>query len=69
MHDAISRFSCKLNGVYLRGFDDDHVLFSLSYCLNKMRCDVTGVEAAQEITSNAASVAASDSSAYHMVDR
>ena len=66
MHDEISKFGHELNGVYMRGIDDDCALFSLPYCLNKMRCGVTGVDTVHEII---ADVLASDSSAYHMVGR
>ena len=66
MHDEISKFGHELNGVYMRGIDDDCAPFSLPYCLNKMRCGVTGVDTVQEII---ADVLASDSSAYHMVGR
>lgn len=67
MHDRIFKLIHKLNGIYLRGIDDDHTLFSFSYCLNKIRGGVTGVGTAKEIISNIVSVA--DSSAYHMFDR
>ena len=66
MHDEISKFGHELNGVYMRGIDDDCAPFSLPYCLNKMRCGVTGVDTVHEII---ADVLASDSSAYHMVGR
>ena len=69
MHDGISKFGHELNGVYMRGIDDDCVPFSLPYCLNKMRGGVTGVDTAHEIIANVASMVASDSSAYHMVGR
>ena len=69
MHDEISKFGHELNGVNMRGIDDDCAPFSLSYCLNKMRCGVAGVGTVHEIIANVASVLASDSSAYHMVGR
>ena len=69
MHDGISKFGHELNGVYMRGIDDDCAPFSLPYCLNKMRGCVTGVDSAHEIVANVTSVVASESSAYHMVDR
>ena len=69
MHNGISKFGHELNGVYMRGIDDDCVPFSLPYCLNKMRGGATGVDTAHEIIANVASVVASDSSAYHMVGR
>ena len=34
---GITKFVQDLNGLYFRGIDDAFALFSLSYCLNKMR--------------------------------
>ena len=34
---GITKFAQYLNGLYFRGIDDAFALFSLSYCLNKMR--------------------------------
>ena len=62
MHDGISKFGHELNWVYVRGIDDDCAVFSLPYCLNKIRGGITGVNAAHDV----ASVVASDFSAYHM---
>ena len=76
IYDGISKFWSRVKwrgggegGAYMRGIDDYCVPFSLHYCLNKKRGGVTGVKTAHEIITNAASVVASDSSAYHMFDR
>ena len=56
MHDGIFKFDHELNGVYMRGIDDDCVPFPLPYCLNKMKGGVTGVDTTHEIIANVASL-------------
>ena len=63
MNDGISKFGHGLNGVYLRGIDDDCVPFSVLYCLNKMRGG-TGGDTAHGIIANVTSVVDSDSTAW-----
>ena len=67
LHDGISKFGHELNGVYMRGINDDHKPFSVPFCLNKMKGGVTGMDTAHEILANVATVISSSASAYHTV--
>ena len=49
MHDRISKFSTKYNGVYLKGIDGDQNPFDVPFCLTKLKGGVNAYDTADAI--------------------
>ena len=69
MHDGISKFSTEYNGVVLPGIDKDHAPIHVPFCLTKMKGGVTGVDTAEELMNNVATISGVTTTAYDEVIR